>query len=181
MTADIVTARMRLRPVTPADVEDLHALELDPRVMRYLSGGAPTPREVPPGMVTLYRMPRGTEADVWAATRKEDARFLGWFALDGEAGGIGHLGYRLRHEVWGQGYGFEGATALVDHGFRRQGLSAVNADTMAVNVGSRRIMEKLGMTLLRCYREACNDPIPGSEEGEVEYGVTRETWLARTV
>ncbi|MBI1407026.1 MAG: GNAT family N-acetyltransferase [Caulobacter sp.] len=179
MKPALVTVRLRLRPVTPADVDDLHGLELDSRVMRYLNGGQPTPREVPPGNATLYRMPRGLEDDVWSALRLDDGQFMGWFALDVSAGGVGHLGYRLKHEAWGQGYGFEGAAALVEHGFRGLDLSAIHADTMAVNHGSRRIMEKLGMTLLRRYREACNDPIPGSEEGEVEYRITRQAWLAR--
>lgn len=180
MRPELVTARLRVRPVTPEDIDDLHGLELDPRVMRYLSGGEPTPRNVPPGDVRLYRMPRGRERDVWAVIRLDGDRFLGWVALDGTAGGIGHLGYRLRHDAWGQGYGLEAAEALVAHGFQDLDLAAIHADTMAVNLGSRRIMEKLGMTLLRRYQEPCNDPIAGSEEGEVEYGITRDAWLART-
>ena len=42
---EIMTERMRLRPITLDDVDALVALDRDPEVMRYLSGGRPTPRD----------------------------------------------------------------------------------------------------------------------------------------
>lgn len=175
----IRTQRLTLRPVTPADADDLYSLEQDPVVMRYLNGGRPTPRHPPPDQPRLFRMPRGTEKEVWTAHHAETVRFLGWFALGVPDDGIGRLGYRLHQHAWGQGYGLEGAAALVDHGFRVLGLPAIHADTMAVNLGSRRIMEKLGMRHLRTYEEPSQEPIAGAEEGEVEYGITAEAWFAR--
>jgi RimJ/RimL family protein N-acetyltransferase len=176
---ELLTERLLLRPVTPADAEDLYSLERDPEVMRYLNGGRPTPRHPPPDHRQLYRMPRGAEDDVWAALGRRDGRFLGWFALGCGKGGVGSLGYRLHRAAWGQGLGLEGAAALVDHGFRILRLSAIHADTMTVNRLSRRIMEKLGMRHLRTYREPYDEPIPGCEEGEVEYGVTAAEWFAQ--
>jgi len=175
----LVTERLRLRPVTPADADDLYALERDPEVMRYLNGGKPTPRHPPADHGQLFRMPRGVESDVWAAFHRGDDRFLGWFALGPCIDGVGRLGYRLHRRTWGQGYGLEGAAALVDHGFRTLGLAAIHADTMAVNLPSRRVMEKLGMRHLRSYQEHYDEPVPGCEEGEVEYGISAADWLAR--
>lgn len=78
----------------------------------------------------------------------------------------------------GQGYGVEGAGALTDHGFRVLGLPAIHADTMSVNLGSRRVMENLGMRHLRSYQQP-GDPIPGSGQGDVEYGITAAEWFAQ--
>lgn len=175
----IETARLVLRPVTPADADDLYSLEQDPEVMRYLNGGTPTPRQPTPEDARLFRKPRGQEDDVWTARDRDTGRFHGWFALGPSHDGVSHLGYRLHQHAWGQGLGFEGAAALVDHGFRTLGLTAIHADTMAVNLGSRRIMEKLGMRHLRTYEELGQDPIPGAEHGEVEYGVTAAEWFAQ--
>lgn len=175
----ILTERLILRPVTPADADDLYGLEQDPEVMRYLNGGAPTPRHPGPDDARLFRQPRGHEDDVWAAHDRATGRFQGWFALGPSHDGVSHLGYRLHRHAWGQGLGYEGAAALVDYGFRTLGLTAIHADTMAVNLGSRRIMEKLGMRHLRTYEEPSQEPIPGAEEGEVEYGITAIEWLAR--
>lgn len=175
----IVAARLVLRPVTPADADDLYSLERDPEVMRYLNGGPPTPRHPTAEDARLFRKPRGTEDDVWTAHDRVTGRFEGWFALGPSHDGISHLGYRLHRHAWGQGLGYEGAAALVDHGFRALGLAAIHADTMAVNLGSRRIMEKLGMRHLRTYQEPDQEPIAGAEHGEVEYVITAEEWFGR--
>lgn len=175
----ITTARLILRPVTPADADDLYSLEQDPEVMRYLNGGASTPRHPTPEDARLFRKPRGREDDVWTAHDRETGQFHGWFALGPSHDGISHLGYRLHRHAWGQGLGFEGAAALVDHGFRVLGLSTIHAETMAVNLGSRRIMEKLSMRHLRTFEEPSQEPIPGAEHGEVEYSITAAEWFAR--
>lgn len=175
----LVTERLLLRPVTPADAEDLYSLERDPEVMRYLNGGKATPRHPPVDHGQLFRMPRGTEDDVWAALGSADDHFIGWFALGPTVDGVARLGYRLHRRAWGRGLGLEGAAALVEHGFRTLKLVAIHADTMTVNWSSRRIMEKLGMRHLRTYQEPYDEPIPGCEEGEVEYGIAAADWLAQ--
>jgi RimJ/RimL family protein N-acetyltransferase len=50
---------------------------------------------------------------------------------------------------------------------------------MAVNAGSRGVMEKLGLHLERTVVEEWDDPLPGAEQGEVYYEITREEWLHR--
>ena len=47
---------------------------------------------------------------------------------------------------------------------------------MAVNAGSRATMASLGLTFVRSFTEQYDEPVPGSEEGEVEYAITREEW-----
>ncbi len=86
------------------------------------------------------------------------------------------LGYRLNRAAWGRGYATEGARALVGKGFTDLGVQRVTANTMAVNAGSRRVMEKAGLTFVRAYTEDWPEAIEGSEHGEVEYELTRETW-----
>ena len=50
---------------------------------------------------------------------------------------------------------------------------------MAVNAASRRVMERLGMKHVRTFFEAYPEPLPGSEDGEVEYAITRAEWRRR--
>jgi hypothetical protein len=45
---------------------------------------------------------------------------------------------------------------------------------MAVNVGSRGVMQAIGMRYVRTYYQQWDDPLPGTELGEVEYELTRE-------
>lgn len=169
------TARMRLRRVTPADRDDLIALEADPQVMRFLNGGKPVPDAGLPdgGFLT----PHGTERQVLVAHDRGTGGFIGWFAFfdDGEIGGLrtAEIGYRLAVSSWGQGFATEGVTALVGMALGPWGFDRVRAETMAVNTGSRRVMEKAGMRHVGTIHPVFPDPIEGAEQGEVIYEIRR--------
>lgn len=160
---ELETPRLRLRPVVEGDRDDLVALERDPEVMRFLSGD--------------FLKPRGGEPGVWAARTKASNDFVGWFGLYDRGDGTGDLGYRLARAMWGSGYGSEGARRVVDFGFSELGLARIVADTMAVNLASRRVMERAGLVYLRTTHPDYADPKPGAEFGDVEYEVTRTAWL----
>lgn len=61
----------------------------------------------------------------------------------------------------------------MDLGFGQLGLSRIWAQTMAVNTGSRRVMERAGLGYVRTFHLAWDDPLPGAEQGEVEYAIAR--------
>jgi RimJ/RimL family protein N-acetyltransferase len=179
----LATARLVLRRFTPADVTDLHRLDGDPEVMRFLTNGKPTPLAmirdgILPGLIAEYSRTPGYGR--WAAVERSSGGFVGWFALrqwpDREPGDV-ELGYRLRRSVWGRGYATEGARALIDQGFSRLGAHRVFAETMAVNLASRRVLEKAGLTWVRTFHLVFDDPVPGTEYGEVEYALTRDDWV----
>ena len=49
--------------------------------------------------------------------------------------------------------------------------------TMAVNKGSRRVMEKVGLAHGRTFhQEFLITRLPGTEHGEVEYALTKGDW-----
>ena len=74
--------------------------------------------------------------------------------------------------AWGRGYATEGSRALVDKAFAELGARRVHASTMAVNAGSRRVMEKAGMRFVRTFVMDWPVRIEGDEEGDVEYAIT---------
>ena len=179
------TARLTLRQFTEDDVDNLFDLNSDPEVMRYLTGGVPTPREelrdeiVPFHLAVYERLDRlGT----WAAEATGTGEFLGWFhfrpGLDADITNI-DLGYRLRRNAWNTGYATEGSRALINMGFTELGVERVFAHTMTVNTASRRVLEKCGLTLVRTTPWDLPDAIEGSEHGEVEYALTKPEWEAR--
>ncbi|MGH3729035.1 MAG: GNAT family N-acetyltransferase [Micromonosporaceae bacterium] len=177
MESSLETDRLLLRRFTDADLDNLVDLDSDPEVMRYLTGGKPTSRE----KITSRVLPRFIDHpdQFWAAVDKASGEFLGWFALSVEPGddpGDVELGYRLRRFAWGSGYATEGSRALVDHAFAKLGVSRVYAETMYVNTGSRRVMEKSGLRYVRTFHQHFKNPIPGTEHGEVEYELRRSDW-----
>lgn len=178
------TDRLVLRQLTEDDADNLFTLHNDPDVMRFLNGGKPTPRDeildqTLPRIFGFYERFEGF--GYWAAIEKSTEDFLGWFlfrpAESGPADDI-ELGYRLHKAVWGKGYATEGSKALIRKGFSELGVRRVFATTMAVNTGSRRVMEKAGLSYVRTFHEQREDPIDGAEHGEVEYALHRSGWLA---
>lgn len=178
------TARMIIGEFTADDVELLFELDSDPEVVFFITGGRTTPRAeieqvMIPHLLASYR--DGTPYGLWAAEDRVTGEFLGWFHLrpgKGDAPDEPELGYRLRRAAWGRGLASEGAAALVDVAFRDFGAGRVRAETMAVNVASRRVMEKAGLHFAGSFFAAWPDKIPGDEHGDVEYALTREEWLA---
>jgi len=186
------TERLILRRFTEADVDNLFDLDSDPEVMRYLNGGTPTPREVVeteilPAFLGYYEW--GDGYGFWAAVEKSSDDFLGWFHLRPSKGARPdepELGYRLRKATWGRGLGTEGARELIRKAFAELGASRVVASTYQDNLGSRRVMEKSGMTLVRTYRStpeqaAAQDTYTADSNDywdgeEVEYAIERAEW-----
>ncbi len=71
------TERLRLRRFTDADVDDLFTLHNDPDVMRFLTGGKPTPRDE----IEREYDARFARVGYWAAIEQSSGAFLGWFAF----------------------------------------------------------------------------------------------------
>ena len=103
------TERLVLRRFTEDDVDNLVELDSDPEVMRFITGGRPTPRqeienEVLPMFLDYYE--RFPEYGFWAAVEKSTERFVGWFHFrpaEGTHPDELELGYRLRRSAWGKG------------------------------------------------------------------------------
>lgn len=182
METYLATGRLLLRRFTTDDLEDLVALDADLEVMRFI--GRPTPRQVLrdehlPHWLAFHD--RGDAWGFWAATEPTTGSFLGWFHLrpgPDDPPGEPELGYRLVRSAWGRGLATEGSVALVDKAFAEHGADRVHASTMAVNVASRRVLEKAGLRFVRHFHADWPEAIPGDEHGDVEYAITRRQWLS---
>jgi RimJ/RimL family protein N-acetyltransferase len=178
------TERLVLRAFTAADAENLHELNADPDVTWYVTGGEPTPRDV----VETQLIPRflgfherSDWQGYWAAETKRDREFLGWFHVLPEADGVVDLGYRLRKAAWNRGYATEASRAIIDHCFAERRVRRITAHALAVNVPSRRVMEKCGMTRTGTYQPGSLPDIPGADQGAVAYALTRDQWASRAL
>jgi RimJ/RimL family protein N-acetyltransferase len=181
VTTLLRTTRLVLRRLTADDLDDLIALDADPEVTRFITGGLPTPpdeaRARLEAWLAMYGQvpPRG----FWAAQDAATGQFLGWFHLRPDRdSGDPELGYRLRRPAWGRGLATEGSRALIDLAFADEATTRVVAKTLAVNQRSRRVMQACGMRLVRAFHGDYPVAIPGDELGDVEYAISREEWAA---
>ena len=184
--ATLRTSRITLVPLADEHLEHEIELDADPEVMRYLGTGRARTREE---VEELHRARMAVATRVpglgfW--TGLVDGDFVGWWILEpperaeqGPVDGNAELGYRLLRRHWRQGLASEGGRELIRHGFEDLGLTRIFAETMAVNAGSRATMASVGLQLTRTFHLEWDEPLPGSEHGEVEYAITRQEWLTR--
>jgi RimJ/RimL family protein N-acetyltransferase len=120
----LATERLRLRRFTGDDLDALCALNSDPAVLRYLTGGVPIPRavverEVLPKILGYYE--RYDSYGWFAAQAKATGEFLGWFEF---------------------------------------------------RPGDEPVPGEVGLSYVRTFHLTWDDPIPGTEHGEVEYALS---------
>jgi RimJ/RimL family protein N-acetyltransferase len=87
----------------------------------------------------------------WLVERLIDRTILGFcglkIATDGPTIGEIEIGWGLREDAWGRGYGHEAATASLAWAWRNLSCVRVVANTVEGNTRSRRLMDRLGMHL----------------------------------
>lgn len=142
----LLTERLFLRPFSSEDAKDIFELNSDLEVMKYTG-------DQPFGSITEARkfILSYNHYEKWNRGRlsvflKESHTFIGWCGLKFHVEtGETDLGYRFRKEFWGKGYGTEAAGICIKDGFSRLHLQRIYAEAYSENIGSIRIMEKIGM------------------------------------
>ncbi|MFO1397766.1 MAG: GNAT family N-acetyltransferase [Burkholderiales bacterium] len=149
MSVALVTARLALRPFAAGDLDDLFAMDGDPRVMCTIGGGMPGRTRDECARV-LERMTAYAAAHpgmgLLHASRRDDGTFVGGCGLyplpDGDDI---EIAYRVPHPQWGRGYATEMAIAVLAHAFDALGLARVVGVAHLANVASQRVLTKIGM------------------------------------
>ncbi len=180
--AVLTTERLVLRQILAGDLDRHMALLNTPAVMRYLGGV----------------QPRRVIAAKHDASRAGFAREgFGFMMMEERSSGemVGHCGLRrvahplapnpsdfeigwlVREDRWRLGYAHEAMRAVIDWGFTAFDAPRIVALTVEANLGSWRLMEKLGMA--RRPELDFNDPaMPPGYNPTIQYAITRDEWEA---
>ena len=163
--AELRTERLRLRPFSLSDVDDVLEYGSDPEWAAFYEH--PYDRAEAEDMVARAVVTSWDEHP-WFAIEL-DGKVIGTALLSLERRDIANLGYDVARPHWGKGFAPEAARAVVDWAFREMGLSKVAAFTNPRNRQSWRVMEKLGMTREGLMRR-------GQRGDLAAYGLLREDW-----
>lgn len=171
----IETDRLILRPFEAGDFDAYCAIRANPAVARWLPGGEEAATEAPARTRALFDEAavhwQVRRYGIWAVVLKETGSLIGHC-------GLRHLDefdetevlYSLDDAHWRRGYASEAAMASLGFGFVEAGLDTIMAITLDDNLGSRGVMEKIGMDF------AGTTSFKGYEV--VQYRCHREPWLA---
>lgn len=173
----LVTPRLRLRPFTPADRDDLFALHADAEVMRFWDS-APW-SDLTQADAFLARcsvlQEEGSGARV-AIQRRDDGGFVGWCGLQrwNPDNRTANLGYVLAKSAWGRGFATEAAGALLAWAFETMDLNRVEAQADTRNDASAHVLEKLGFVREGTLRE--HVIVDGAVSDDWTFGLLRREW-----
>ncbi|PZS20442.1 MAG: GNAT family N-acetyltransferase [Pseudonocardiales bacterium] len=181
----ITTERLLLRPITPEDLDAIHAYRSRADVCRYLYEPPSSRDEVREWIgKRLDRTRIRVEGDVLglgvvvAATQQLVGDvMLHWVS---QAHAQGEIGYIIHPDHAGRGYATEVAAALLPLGFDTDGglgLHRIFGRLDARNTASARVLERLGMR-----REAHlvqNEFVKGEWCDEAIYALLADEWFAQ--
>ncbi|QTD55078.1 GNAT family N-acetyltransferase [Parasphingorhabdus cellanae] len=150
--ADIIieTERLRLRNWRDEDIEPFMTYLNTPKVTRWL-GGVQSREKFLEAVERIRGYDRDFGHTFWIVERKSDDALLGFCGLkrvnapQPKLTGAFEIGWRLREDVWGQGYAREAATAAMSAAFTRHKAPFVVALTVSGNESSLGLMKRLGM------------------------------------
>lgn len=145
---EIETERLKIRMYQGKDYEEVFKWTGNPIVNKFMIYSLYTnPLDVKKWINNLYQNEKEIEL---VFELKETGELIG-------GGGIGFhsekdlwgIGYNLRPEFWGKGFTVEALSAMIDYAKEKYGVKKIEGFFAIDNIGSRRVMEKLGMTFER--------------------------------
>jgi RimJ/RimL family protein N-acetyltransferase len=176
-TPTLETARLRLRPFTEEDRDDLFALHSSAYVLRFWDSPPWTERSRADRFVAVcHQLAEEGTGTRLAISGLADGGFLGWCSLTRWNPDFrsASLGYCLTEAAWGHGYATEAASALLGWAFDTLDLNRVQAEADTRNVASARVLEKLGFVLEGTLREDC--VVNGDVSDSWVFGLLRREW-----
>jgi [ribosomal protein S5]-alanine N-acetyltransferase len=149
----VETPRLLLRELTMDDLDPLAALYRDPAVRRYFPDGTRTHEQTREELVWTIDVHCARYGyGLWAAIVRDTGAFAGRCGLlhwDIEGRAEVEVAYLLDPALWGRGLATEAARAIADHGFATLPVERLIALIDPANTASRRVAEKIGMTVHR--------------------------------
>jgi ribosomal-protein-alanine N-acetyltransferase len=144
----IQTVHLTLCPLLPDDAQILHRIYQVEGVLQYF------PNTTPPPLEKVQKFIAGQENHWaqygygnWGILPEGERQIIGWAGLQyvpelDET----EVGYLLNRPFWGKGYATEAARTSLQFGFKNFSLDHIIALVHPDNLGSRRVIEKCGMS-----------------------------------
>jgi [ribosomal protein S5]-alanine N-acetyltransferase len=178
---EITTERLVLREFKQTDWPDVLAYQREPLYLRYYEWTERTP-------LAVQKFVQGFVANQIEQPRikyqlavilKSSQQLIGncGIRLKAAAAREGDIGYELSPEYWGHGYATEAASAIVEFGFNELGLHRIWSWCIADNVGSARVLQKIGMQAEGRLRE--NEFYKGRWWDTLLFGMLDDEWKAK--
>jgi ribosomal-protein-alanine N-acetyltransferase len=172
---ELRTRRLLLRPPTLDDLDAYVAIATDPEYAYFGARIDAAPESVAAGLARIVAAPWERRAEFAIVI---EGLVIGRVRLEfDQANQTAELGYGVARPYWGRGIATEAARATIDYAFSELTVAKIWARVDPRNVGSVRVLEKLGMLpegLLRSHVIR-----RGERADRAYYGLLREEWIVQ--
>jgi len=143
----LTTKRLTIRPFVDSDLDDVFEMRRDPEIMRFIREPQVKPDETKRWIEMISSKWEDSGIGFCALVDNENGRFAGWCGLWNlkETDEI-EVGYAIHKDCWGKGFATEAAQRVLKYAFEDLDLERVVAVAFPENLGSIKVMQKLGMT-----------------------------------
>jgi [ribosomal protein S5]-alanine N-acetyltransferase len=164
-----------LRKITLEDVEDMHSYGSSEEVSKYVTWETHNTlcdtKEFVEFVLTQYE---NKKIAPWGIEYKENGKLIG--TVDFVSWQVKHnsaeIGYVLSQDYWGKGISTEAANEVIKFGFTHMDLVRIQAKCFVENIGSARVMEKVGMSFEGTLRKGM--VVKGKHQDIKIYSILKE-------
>ena len=161
---ELTTDNLLIRSFSPADKAAYAEIVADPEVMRYLGGGPMSLEAASAYVDDCVQRDRASGISRYAVLSRATGALIGFCGFKQLREDLGQqvppgtpwvdFGWRYARTQWGRGFGTEAANAVYRYGKETHKLAGIEARAHQDNVGSLRIIEKLGFVWLNDYESS---------------------------
>ncbi|WP_085524038.1 GNAT family N-acetyltransferase [Tuberibacillus sp. Marseille-P3662] len=175
------TDRLLLRKLSLNDLDDIFEFSSDPEVAHHMTWEINKSKDETLNhfiKIVIDGYEKGQSAE-WALVLKESHKVIGtcsfvdWSNEHKKA----ELGYVLNKNYWGHGFASEAIKALIRYGFEVIHLNRIEGGCDTDNIGSEKVMLKVGMTFEGTLRQ--NEFIKGEFRDTKVFSILREDFISR--
>jgi RimJ/RimL family protein N-acetyltransferase len=149
-TIELFSTRLKLRLIEFSDLNAIHALHSLPETDKYKTLGIPDDIKATKQIITPQIEDNQQQNIVnytFAVEELNTKKFIGLlgFKLGSKKYNKAEVYYKLNVDYWGKGYATEALNLVLDFGFYNLKLHRIVAGCAIENIGSIKVLEKVGM------------------------------------
>ena len=153
----LTTERLILREMEPTDAADIMTFRGDPEVEKWNTRSTNVFTRIDQALDWVKELEKGfseKECVCWGITLRGEDRVIGFVELGyGREERVASIGYVMARGYWGRGIATEAVRAAILFAFEGMTIHRLNINTRIDNLGSMRMMEKLGIPCDGVIRE----------------------------
>lgn len=144
---NIETERTIMRKLTKEDANNFYTLNLDEEVLKFTGDKPFEDLQTAMDFLTNYDQYEKHGVGRLAVIDKATTKFVGWCGLKYNQDKDEYdIGFRFHKGYWNKGYATETSKKCLDFGFNELGIKKIVGRAMKENIGSIKVLEKIGMT-----------------------------------